>query len=241
MKKNGVLAIWTKTKEIELEKALSFCTWKYSKKSLFSVESIFERDFLEISTAFKKSTCGKWKIGLFSNRIRLNFKNQLSRTTIHFTLKTSGKSCVQKWRVWSKRAIVLSSKLNNNGCQDWDNAHSRKPLHCKKNLTIAANFKANTVWHLTYSNCQLDRRINNTEIAESVNKQGRFSELLETYVLTRTQYPHRWNINIGFPFLIFWQWIIQQPERRPKCMVISHINFYRKENLRALRGSCKSL
>ena len=241
MKKNGVLAIWTKTKEIELEKALSFCTWKYSKKSLFSVESIFERDFLEISTAFKKCTCGKWKIGLFSNRIRLNFKNQLSRTTIHFTLKTSGKSCVQKWQVWSKQAIVLSSKLNNNGCQDWDNAHSRKPLHCKKNLTIAANFKANTVWHQTYSNCQLDRRINNNEIAESVNKQGRFSELLKTYVLTCTQYPHHWNINIGFPFLIFWQWIIQQPERRPKCMVISHINFYRKENLRALRGSCKSL
>ena len=202
--------------------------------------SIFARDFLEIYTAFKKPTCSRWKIGLFSKRICLNFENQLSRTTIHFTLKTSGKSCVRKWRVWSKRATVLSPKLNNNGCQDWDNAHSRKPLHCKKNLTIAANFKANTVWHLTYSNCQLDRRINNTEIAESVNKQGRFSELLETYVLTRTQYPHRWNINIGFPFLTFWQWLIQ-PERHPKCLVISHINFYQQGNLRARQSSWKSL
>ena len=170
---------------------------------------------------------GKWKIGLFSNRIRLNFENQLSRTTIHFTLKTSGDSCLQKCRVLSKWAIVLSPKLNNNGYQGWDNAHSRKPLCCKKKLTTAANFKANTVWHLTHSNCQLDRGMNNTEIAESVNKRGLFSELLETYVLTRTQYPHRWSKNIGFPFLIFWKWLIQ-PERLPKCLVISHINFYRK-------------
>ena len=170
---------------------------------------------------------GKWKIGLFSNRIRLNFENQLSRTTIHFTLKTSGDSCLQKCRVLSKWAIFLSPKLNNNGYQGWDNAHSRKPLCCKKKLTTAANFKANTVWHLTHSNCQLDCGMNNTEIAESVNKRGLFSELLETYVLTRTQYPHRWSKNIGFPFLIFWKWLIQ-PERLPKCLVISHINFYRK-------------
>ena len=166
------------------------------------------------------------------------FWNQLSRTTIHFTLKTSGKSCAQKWQVWSKWAIVLSPKLNNNGCQDWNNAHSRKPLRCKKKkLTTAANFKANTVWH---SNCQLDRGMNNTDIAESVNEWGLFSELLETYVLTRIQYPHHWNKNIGFPFPIFWQ-RFTPPERGPKCLVTSHTNFYRKGNLWALRGSCKSL
>ena len=173
------------------------------------MKSIFEKDFVEIYIAFKKPMRGKWQIGFFSNRIRLNFENQLSRTSIHFTLKTSGKSCVQKWRVWSKRAILLSSKLNNNGCQDWDNAHSRKPLCWKKKLTIVANFKANTVWHLTHSNSQLDRGKNNTEIAKSVNEQGLFSELLETYVLTRTQYSHHWNINISFPFLMFWQWLVQ--------------------------------
>ena len=40
------------------------------------VESIFERDFRKIYTAFKKPTRGKWKIGLFSNRISLNWNWQ---------------------------------------------------------------------------------------------------------------------------------------------------------------------
>jgi len=126
------------------------------------------------------------------------FENQLSRTTMHFTLKTSGKSCVQKWWVWSKRAIVLSPKLNNNGYQDWDNAHSRKPLRCK--LTIAANFKANMVWHLTHSKCQLDHRMNNTEIAESVNERGLFSELLKTCFDLHTVSPplkHKHRLSIS--------------------------------------------
>ena len=81
------------------------------------MESIFERDFLKIYTAIKKPTRGKWKMGLFSNRVRFNFENRLSRTTIHFTLKTSGKSCVWKWRVWSKQAIVLArarAEINGN-------------------------------------------------------------------------------------------------------------------------------
>ena len=131
------------------------------------MKSIFKRDFLEIYTAFKKPKCGKWKIGLFSNNIRWNFENQLSRTTIHFTLKTSGKSCVRKWQVWSKRAIVLSPKLSNNGCQDWDNSHSRKTLHCKKKSHNCHEFKATTVWHLTHLNCQLDHGMKKTEIAET--------------------------------------------------------------------------
>ena len=37
----------------------------------------------------------------------------------------------------------------------------------KKNLRIVANFKANTVWHLTHLNCHLDHRMKNTEIAET--------------------------------------------------------------------------
>ena len=167
------------------------------------MESIFERDFLEIYTAFKKPTHGKWKIGHFLNRIHLNFENLLSTTTIHFTLKTSGKSCVWKWQVWSKQAIVLSPKLNNNACQDWDKAHSRKSLCYKKKLTIAANLKANMVWHLTHSNCRLDHRMNNAKLAESVNDWRPFSELLQPCVLTRAQYPYHWNKNIGFPFLLF--------------------------------------
>ena len=75
------------------------------------MESIFERKFLKIYIAFYKPTRGKWRMDLFSNRIRFNFENRLSRATIPFTLKTSGRSCVRKWRVSSKRAIVSSPKV----------------------------------------------------------------------------------------------------------------------------------
>ena len=53
------------------------------------------------------------------------------RTTIPFTLKTFGRSCVRKWRFSSKRAIVLGPWVNNNGCQDWYNVYSRKPISNK--------------------------------------------------------------------------------------------------------------
>ena len=46
------------------------------------MESIYERDFLKIYDAFEKSTRGKWKMDLFSNRLRFNFKNRSSRITI---------------------------------------------------------------------------------------------------------------------------------------------------------------
>ena len=75
------------------------------------MESIFERKFLKIYIAFYKPTRGKWRMDLFSNRIRFNFENRLSRATIPFTLKTSGRSCVRKWRVSSKRAIVSSPRV----------------------------------------------------------------------------------------------------------------------------------
>jgi len=67
------------------------------KTAFVSMESIFERDFLKIYTAFEKSTRGKWKMDLFSNRLCLNFENRLSRTTLPFSLKTSGRSCIRKW------------------------------------------------------------------------------------------------------------------------------------------------
>ena len=41
------------------------------------MESIFERGFLKIYTAFEKSTRGKWKMDLFSNRLRFNMENRL--------------------------------------------------------------------------------------------------------------------------------------------------------------------
>ena len=67
------------------------------KTAFVSMQSIFERDFLKIYTAFEKPTSGKWKMDLFSNRLRFNFENRLSRVTIPFILKTSGRTCVRKW------------------------------------------------------------------------------------------------------------------------------------------------
>ena len=76
-----------------------------AKTGFFSMESIFERDFLKIYTASRKPTHGKWKMDLFSNRIRFRFENRLTRTTIPFTLKSASWSWVWKWRVVGKRAI----------------------------------------------------------------------------------------------------------------------------------------
>ena len=126
---------WTRVR-----KHYPFALQKTAKKAFLVWGPFSQEIFWKFTKLRAKPTCSRWKIGLFSNRIRLNFENQLSRTTIHFTLKTSGKSCVRKWRVWSKQAIVLSPKLNNNGCQDWDNAHSRKPLHCKKKCQNCCKF-----------------------------------------------------------------------------------------------------
>ena len=73
------------------------------------MQSIFERDFLKIYTAFKMPTRGKWKMDLFSNRLRFNFKNRLSWTTIPFILKTSGRSCVRKWRGIQSNPAISNS------------------------------------------------------------------------------------------------------------------------------------
>ena len=48
-----------------------------------------------------------------------------------FDLKTASGCWVWKWCTLGEWAIVLSPRLNNNGCQDWHNAHSRKSLSCK--------------------------------------------------------------------------------------------------------------
>ena len=39
----------------------------------------------------------------------------------------------------------------------------------KKKLTIAANLKADTVWHLTHSNCRPDQGLNNAKFTENEN------------------------------------------------------------------------
>ena len=58
---------------------------------------------------------------------------------------------------------------SDNGCQDWDNAHSKKTLRWKKKLTIAANLKVDTVRHLIHSNCRPDQGLNNAKITENEN------------------------------------------------------------------------
>ena len=52
------------------------------------MEAIFKSDFLKIFTGFQIFTRGKWKMELFMNRIRFNFKNRPRGTTVLFRLKT---------------------------------------------------------------------------------------------------------------------------------------------------------
>ena len=85
------------------------------------MEATFNSDFLETYTDFQISTHGEWKIDLFLNRIRLNFENWWKRTTIPFSFKIlslnkfqNGASCPGELLFWSPR-------LNNNGCQDYNN------------------------------------------------------------------------------------------------------------------------
>ena len=112
------------------------------------MESIFERDTdsENLHCFEKKPTHGKWKMDLFSNRIRFSFENRSTRTTIPFTLKSA--SWVWKWRFVSKRAIEFGPRVNNNGCQDWYNApvqenHSVVKINSSQFPRI---FKPITVW-----------------------------------------------------------------------------------------------
>ena len=52
------------------------------------MEAVFKSDFLKFLTAFQIFTRGKWKMELFMNRIRFNFKNRPTGTTVLFRLKT---------------------------------------------------------------------------------------------------------------------------------------------------------
>ena len=74
----------TKNKKLRLNKSkcYPFELENIVKTAFASMESIFERDFLKVYTAFEKSTRGKWKMDLFSNRLHFKFKNRLSRITI---------------------------------------------------------------------------------------------------------------------------------------------------------------
>ena len=51
------------------------------------MESIFDRNFLKIYTAFEKSTRGKWKMDLFSNRLILGDPGAVSRVDKMFVVK----------------------------------------------------------------------------------------------------------------------------------------------------------
>ena len=90
------------------------------------MEATFNSDFLETYTDFQISTHGKLKIGLFLNRIRLNFENWWTRTTIPFSFKIlslnkfqNGASCPGELLFWGPR-------LNNNGCQDYSITSQRE-------------------------------------------------------------------------------------------------------------------
>ena len=82
------------------------------------METIFERDLTKFHTVSRKPTHCKCKIQLLFNKIRFHFKYLLTRTTIVLSSKTAGWGCIRKWRFRSKRAIVSSAGVNNNGCQD---------------------------------------------------------------------------------------------------------------------------
>ena len=57
-------------------------------RPFFCMEAIFKSDFLKVFTGFQIFTRSKWKMELFMNRIRFNFKNRPTGTTVLFRLKT---------------------------------------------------------------------------------------------------------------------------------------------------------
>ena len=66
----------------------------------------------------------KQLIHLPSDRIRLNFENWSTRTTILLILRSLVKDAFQKWHVSSERTIVLSPDMNNDTPINLNNAHS---------------------------------------------------------------------------------------------------------------------
>ena len=52
-----------------------------------------------------------------------------------------------------------------------------------KQFTVAANFKANTVQHLTHANCQTDRVMSNAKIDDNVNDRELFSGLIDNPII----------------------------------------------------------
>jgi len=85
------------------------------------MEATFNSDFLETYTNFQISTHGKWKIDLFLNRIRLNFENWWTGTTIPFSFKMLSLNKLQNGASCPGELLFWSPELNNNGCQDYNN------------------------------------------------------------------------------------------------------------------------
>ena len=61
--------------------------------------------------------------------------------------------------------------------------HIQENLSVVKWFTITANFKANTVQHLTHANCQLDRVMGNAKIDDNVNDRELFSRLIDNLII----------------------------------------------------------
>ena len=91
------------------------------RKGLFRMEATFNSDSLQTYTDFQISTHGKWKIDLFSNRICLNFENWWTKTTIPFSSKILSLNKFQNGASYPGDLLFWSPRLNDNGCQDYNN------------------------------------------------------------------------------------------------------------------------
>ena len=87
------------------------------KSAFFSMKAVFRGDFQTILTAFPTFTHGKWKMALFRNKPLFDLENW-STGTFFFSLKNACPSCVWKWRVFNRWPIMLSRRLQSNGCQN---------------------------------------------------------------------------------------------------------------------------
>ena len=127
---------------------------QFGRQKLFSLKL---RNFVSPNTVYSQSECAfasnecaltnycfelvnAAKTGCFSTETVFgsDFKKILPLFFV-LSLKTVGWSCVRKWRLMSTQAIFRNPDVNNDGCPDYHNIHSKKNSVLK--LSIAANFK----------------------------------------------------------------------------------------------------
>ena len=94
------------------------------------MEAVFKSDFLKFFTAFQIFTRGKWKMDLFMNRIRFNFKNRPTGTTVFLGWKLLVEVVFENGAFWASKLlfeahdyVTMAVKINN--------THSRKQLNWK--------------------------------------------------------------------------------------------------------------